>query len=51
VPVKKVEDILCNIQRFTCAFWQIIWIPNILVSYSEDGHESDCNMLVMNSMW
>ena len=36
---------------FTYAFWQIVWIPNILVRYHEDGRDDGWNMLVINNMW
>jgi len=41
---------LLNIQWFTNAFWHIVWIPDIILSYSDDALHGDLNMLVMNSM-
>jgi len=26
VTVQQVGDIICNIEWFTCAFWQTVWI-------------------------
>jgi len=52
MTVQKVWDIVCNIQWFTYAFRQTVWIPNNLVSYPVDDRDN-WNKLVMNSkyMW
>jgi len=41
VTVWKIWDILCRIDWFTYAFWQTVWIANILVSYPDHVRESD----------
>jgi hypothetical protein len=40
-----------NIQWFTNAFLLIVWIPDILVSYSDDFGDDDWFFSVMNSVW
>lgn len=49
--LRKFETFFVTLSglRVLMLFLQIVWIPNILVSYLDHGRNSDRNMLVMNN--